>query len=146
MASNGLISLTDAVWCERHSNWLPSFPPGGTAITVERFISLVGWLFVVSTVVVVGFKSEGKEVKEPPRTKEADSGAVISPQAPSESGLTDALRSVRETARLGLSLFSLPSVQVLCLVLISRKAGCAVVDAGLGLKLQEYGMPKVSHH
>lgn len=54
-----------------------------------------------------------------------------------------ALATIADMFRQGLALFSLPAVQLLCLVLFTRKVGCAAVDGGFTLKLQEFGMPKV---
>lgn len=162
MSFNGLISFTDPVWCERHSGmlnaiWPGGYTPGTALVTLESFIALVGWLFVFSTILVVVLKSEPPETatdqhahsgvqdqEKPPDELEAPAeGSDISEPVSHEDSIAGALTAIKDTAKLGMSLFSLSSVQLLCLVIITRKIGTAVVDASLSLKLQEYGMPKV---
>lgn len=76
-----------------------------------------------------------------PTGSAANSNGVDDTESP--ESIAGALTAIHTTARQGLLLFSLPAVQLLCLVIITRKVGTAVVDASLSLKLQEYGMPKV---
>jgi MFS transporter, PAT family, solute carrier family 33 (acetyl-CoA transportor), member 1 len=149
---NGLISFTDLAWCNRHReliDWVSpwGFSGGEPLVTFEAFVRIVGWLFIVSTLMVLLLKAEPPEPRlhaaAPGAASEGSGAGSPAPPDAQEDGVAGALGAIKETARQGISLFSLGSVQLLCLVILTRKLGTAAVDASLSLKLQEYGMPKV---
>ena len=103
-------------------------------MTFESFLTCNGYLFIISTILIVLFQAE--------RAEKPTSTATATAAGPTAGTLFTALAAIRDTFREGLLLFSLPAIQMLALVIFTRKLGCAAVDAGLGLKLQEGGMPK----
>ena len=131
LAFNGLLSLTDPLWCERHSYLLYNYQgPGTTVLTFESFVTWNGYLFIISTILIIIFQKEKAEKLLP------------STPTSSSSSSSTAIQSIIHTFKEGLLLFSLPCIQMLTMIIFTRKLGCAVMDAALGLKLQEGGMPK----
>lgn len=154
LAFNGLIAFTDPIWCDRHKNYIPHYQKhGDVLITFESFIVFIGVLFIFSTAIIGIFKPEYPEPeKEDEETLTVDSlGYHIdhhtapekSKSHNTQSHWEEGVQHVYDTFKQSIALFSLASVQLLCLVIFTRKWGIAAADAGMTLKLQEYGMPKV---
>ena len=160
LAFNGLIAFTDPIWCDRHQSYIPHYTKhGDVLITFESFIVCIGVLFIVSTAIIGIFKPEYPEADKieeetTPLTGgssiNSGTGSGVSPYGHSEkvkpapqTHWEEGLQHVYDTFKQSITLFSLASVQLLCLVIFTRKWGIAAADAGMTLKLQEYGMPKV---
>jgi len=114
LANQGFTALSDATWCHRHLN----LPQGTILMTLESFMKVSGWVFLVLTLLVWFLKTER-------------------PIAPEDE--PDGL--VETYVHVG-SMFRLKAIQQIIFILFTCKIPFAPADSVAGFKLQEYGMPK----
>lgn len=114
LANQGFTALSDATWCHRHLG----LPQGTILLTLENFMYVSGWVFIVLTFLVWMLKSE-------------------KPIAPDDEpdGLIETYAHV-------VSMFRLKAIQQIFFILLTCKIAFAPADSVAGFKLQEYGMPK----
>jgi len=114
LAHVGFLALNSPETCNR---FLRSTPQDVGMVTLGGFLWFWGWVFVLTTILVV-FKKE-----------KADEGEAA------EVGVLETYRQLVQILRL-------PNVRALCVVLLTNKLAFAVTDSATSLKLVEYGMPK----
>lgn len=112
MSNQGLIALSDPVWCLNYFNQDKAFT------TIPDFLFASGVVFIVITLLVMVFTKE---------TENSDTEECF--------GLLDTYKQV-------ISIFRLKPVQLLCMLLLTSKIAFAANEAAAMFKMQEYGMPK----
>ena len=156
LANQGFIALSDPLWCQQFLGFSSDKP----FLTLDRFMLFWGWVFIVVTLLVLVGKSEGnfKGVCHPADTPSKSSGStpversgrstpdkLEGAHATSTSAtavLSDEPDGLVDTLRQLYSIFKLPPIHTLCLVLLTCKIAFSAADAVSAFKLQEYGMPK----
>jgi PAT family acetyl-CoA transporter-like MFS transporter 1 len=114
LANQGFIALSDHGWCHRFLGT----PTGYSLLSLESFMRIAGYVFVVVTIFVMFFKKE-----TPLSAEEEPPGLLV-------------------TYRQMASLVQIKPVQSLVLILLTFKLAFSPADSVSTLKMQEYGMPK----
>lgn len=154
LANQGFIALSDPLWCQQFLGFSSDKP----FLTLDRFMLFWGWVFIVVTLLVLVGKSEGsfkgvcspgQETSHgkssgpikldgrstPDKLEGANVNSTVAPDDDEPDGLVETLRQLY-------SIFKLPPIHTLCLVLLTCKVAFSAADAVSTFKLQEYGMPK----
>ncbi|XP_077298027.1 acetyl-coenzyme A transporter 1 isoform X2 [Arctopsyche grandis] len=113
------MALESANFC---NSYLRSEPQDVGIITLSEFLYMWGWVFIVTTTLVVVIKSENEPIK---------SGQPVM----GWRSVTNAYHQLYRITRL-------PSVKTLALILLTAKVGFSSSDAVSGLKLVEAGVPR----
>jgi PAT family acetyl-CoA transporter-like MFS transporter 1 len=107
MANQGFIALSDARWCHLYLG-----VNSGGIVTLPGFMQFWGYVFIVVTVFITVFKKE--EATDPSEHPE---------------GLLDTCRQI-------MSIFRLPSIQTIAVILLTCRIAVAPADAIFSFKLQ----------
>lgn len=110
------LALESPEFCNK---FLRNIPQDVGAVTLSGFLYFWGIVFLVTTTLVMVFKSEAPETSK----DESEMGIV-------------------QTYAMLLRILRLPAVQSFCVVLLTCKMGFAASDAVTGLKLMEQGLKK----
>jgi len=114
IANQGFIALSDEDWCHRFLG----VEQGTTFVTLSGFMKFWGIVFLVTTLVIWFFKSESP---------------IVAGDEP--EGLLTTYKQV-------VSILKTKPVQLLCVIILTRKITTTPIDAASTFKMQDYGMPK----
>lgn len=114
LANQGFTALSDATWCHRHLG----LPVGTVFLTLDTFMKVSGWVFLILTLLVWALKTE-----KPIDPEDEPDGLI------------------QTYVHVG-SMFRLKAIQQIIFILFTCKIAFAPADSVAGFKLQEYGMPK----
>ena len=108
IANQGFIALSDPTWCHRFLGTTH----GESIVTLSGFMTICGWIFIITTVIITIFK----------------------PEKPDESG--EVPEGLIETYQHVIAIFRLKPVQHLVLILLTYRVAFSANDAVSGFKMQ----------
>ena len=109
LSFQGFIALSDPHWCHQ---WLNT-GEGVTILNLAGFMQFWGYIFIITTIIIVIFKKEDLEFAE----GEHPEGII-------------------ETSQHVISILKLKPIQMLCMILFTQKISFAAIDSIFSFKLQ----------